>query len=96
MTELLNLPVRLDSSGAPSLLDLLMARRGQPLILDASAVEVIGALSLEVMIAAGRQWEADGQTLAIANPSERYLASCAALGLRPDAPWRVAAGGMAA
>jgi chemotaxis protein CheX len=91
MTEALILPARLDSSGAPSLLQTLLDRRGQPLLLDASAVEVIGALALEVVIAAGRQWNDDGCTLTMINPSDRYLAACAALGLRADAPWQAGA-----
>lgn len=91
MTEQLSLPVRLDSSGAPPLVQALLERRGQPLILDAAGVEVIGALALEVIVAAGRQWQADGQPLSVASPSGRFTATCAALGLRPDAPWLGAA-----
>ena len=87
MTERLMLPGRLDSSGAPALVDMLMARRGGPLTLDASGVEVMGARAMEVLVAAGRQWQADGQVLAIDSASDRYLAACATMGLAPDAPW---------
>lgn len=87
MTEAFTLPARLDSSGAPALLQGLLDHRGHALNLDVSGVEVIGALAFEVLIAAGRQWEADGHTLTLTNLSDRYLAACAALGLRCDAPW---------
>jgi chemotaxis protein CheX len=87
MTERFTLPGRLDSSGAPALVQALLARRGRPLVLDAAGVEVIGARAIEVLIAAGRQWAADGQAMAIDAPSDRYRAACTALGLSPEAPW---------
>lgn len=93
MTERLTLPGRLDSSGAPALVDMLMARRGGPLILDASRVEVMGARAMEVLIAAGRQWQADGHALTIDSASDRYTAACTTLGLLPDAPWHMAENG---
>lgn len=91
MTQHFILPDRLDSSAAPGLVTALMDRIGKPLILDAGQVEVIGALALEVIIAGGRQWEADGQSLTIAQPSARFSAACQTLGLLCDAPWRSAA-----
>lgn len=87
MTKHLTLPSRLDTSGASSLAQALTANRGQSLTLDASEVAMIGALSFEVIIAAGRQWAIDGQPLALGRLSDRYLAACDALGLRADAPW---------
>jgi chemotaxis protein CheX len=91
MTDQLTLPDRLDSSGAAPLARELLSRRGKPLVLDAAGVEVIGALAFEVIVAAGRQWDADGVQLNIEQPSDRYLAAAQALGLKPDAPWRVVA-----
>lgn len=87
MTERFILPKRLDSSGAAALAESLLAHRGHGLILDASGVEVIGALSMEVLIATGRQWTADEQVLTVSAPSSRYISACATLGLVPDAPW---------
>lgn len=87
MTEHFILPDRLDSSAAPALVAALGQKVGQPLQIDAAGVEVIGALALEVIIAAGLQWQADGQTLAITQRSARFDAACDALGLRADAPW---------
>ena len=87
MTERLCLPARLDTSGARALADMLMAHRGGPLGIDASAVEVVGALAMEVLIAAGRQWQADGHRLAIDGASPRFIAACKVLGLSPQAPW---------
>ena len=88
MTERFTLPGRLDSSGAPALVQALLVRRGRPLVLDAAEVEVIGARAIEVIIAAGRQWALDGQDISVDAPSDRYSAACAALGVSPDTPWR--------
>jgi anti-anti-sigma regulatory factor len=87
LTERFLLPARLDSSGAIPLVQALQMRRGQPLCLDASEVEVIGALALEVIIAAARQWAADDQPFSLAAPSKRFCATCTSLGLCSDAPW---------
>ena len=90
MPNPLTLPARLDSSAAPGLLADLLARRGADLVIDAAQVDMIGALSFEVMIAAGRQWQADGQPLDIVTPSDSYLATAAVLGLSPLRPWEPA------
>ncbi len=87
MTESFTLPARLDTSGAASLVEALMCRRGQGLELDASGVEVLGARAVEVIIAAGRQWAEDGVPLAVVAMSGRYTTTCAALGLSAEAPW---------
>lgn len=86
----LTLPSRLDSSSTPDLLACLRPQIGQPLVLDASGVEVIGALAIEVLVAAGRQWLSDGLTLQVVTPSPAFVATCATLGLCPTAPWRLA------
>lgn len=88
MTRDFILPDRLDSSAAPALLAALRDRIGKPLVLDAGRVEVIGALAFGVLVAAGRQWEADGHSLTIRRASERFAAASRALGLCSDAPWR--------
>lgn len=88
MSEVFALPSRLDSSGALPLMQGLLARRGQSLTLDASGVDLVGALALEVIIAAGRQWAADQQELVIAGPSDRFAAACDAMGLSTSAPWQ--------
>jgi chemotaxis protein CheX len=91
MTDHLTLPNRLDSSAAPTLTEAILARRGKALVLDAAGVDVIGALCLEVIVAAGRQWEADGIDIRLAEPSDRFAGTAAMLGLRADAPWQAEA-----
>ena len=88
MTERLTLPARLDSSAAPALMQTILGHRGRPVVLDASGVEVVGARAIEILIAAGRQWAADGLALAVEGPSDRYAATCAVLGVCAAEPWR--------
>ena len=81
------LPQRLDSSAAPSLATALERLRGHPLAIDASAVDFVGTLSIEVIVAAGLQWAADGHGLSVIRPSPRFAAACGVLGLAPASPW---------
>jgi len=65
----------------PSVLDILYAEplrtdllglRGQPVAIDASAVERLGGLCLQVLISAQQTWARDGQDLTIESPSEAF------------------------
>lgn len=62
----------LDLAAAKPLWTELSARRAQPLEVDASSVERLGGLCLQVLIAARRAWQADGVAFAIANPSQAF------------------------
>lgn len=90
MTQTLTLARRLDANAARQLASEIMARRGGPLAVDASTVETASALALEVLIAAGRQWRADGQALTLAGASGRITAAFATLGLAPGTVWDAA------
>jgi chemotaxis protein CheX len=48
------------------------AARGQPLEVDASQVERLGGLCLQVLLAAQAQWRVDGLAFSIANPSPAF------------------------
>ncbi|MDN3711700.1 STAS domain-containing protein [Paracoccus cavernae] len=54
---------------------------GQPLRLDASAVDHLGALCLQVLIAAARQWQADQIAFEIAPMSEAFIKALHNFGL---------------
>jgi chemotaxis protein CheX len=60
----------LDQRAAEPLKAELMAARGQALTLDGSAVERLGGLCLQVLLAALQTWRADGQALTFLNVSE--------------------------
>ena len=92
MVKRLILKQRLDSAAAASLRDALAASGAEDIALDASEVEVLGGLCLELLMCASQVARATGQAFAIANPSEAFADNLARFGLTPDA---LAAGGAA-
>jgi len=83
--ETVCLPALLDLSSAASLARDLVARRGAPLRLDASGVERVGGLGLQVLLSARLTWRSDGVDFALIDPSEAFRTDCAALGVSaPD------------
>ena len=58
----------------------LLARRGEPLALGASAVERLGGLSLQVLLSAARSWAADGHQLIVSPVSDAFVEQCRAFG----------------
>jgi chemotaxis protein CheX len=79
------LPETLDMRSAGPLRDQLLAARGEPVALDASNVRRLGALGLQVLIAADRQWREDGYALHLADPSPDMRAGLKLLGIaEPD------------
>lgn len=64
------LPAILDVRAAESLKSELMAVRGQPVTIDASAVDRLGGLGLQVLMSAAKTWRADDQVLTFINVSE--------------------------
>lgn len=84
VTDRLSLPARLDSQAAGQLFDALGARRGGPLVINVESVAYLGALALQVLLAARRQWDADAQPLTIAPPDAPFFELAAQLGVAPD------------
>jgi len=79
------LPDCLDSSAAFAVKDLLLARRGSALVVDASQVRRIGAQSLQVLVAAAQTWQADGVSYHVESPSPEFLDTIALIGLTREA-----------
>ncbi|MDQ0465541.1 chemotaxis protein CheX [Caulobacter ginsengisoli] len=80
-TQTIALPETLDMRSAQSLRDQLAAARGAPATLDGSAVRRLGALGLQVLLSAERQWQADGQPLSLVDPSPDLRAGLKLLGI---------------
>ena len=83
MTETLLLPAKLDLKAAETLKADILARRGGDLTLDGSAVERLGGLGLQVLLAARKTWAADGLNLSLVFVSEALREQWAAFGA-PD------------
>lgn len=62
----------LDLAAAAPLSAALRAQRGKPIELDVSAVERLGGLCLQVLVAAQRAWQADGVPFTLVNPSQPF------------------------
>lgn len=71
----------LDGAYAKVLHEELLKRGKQPLAIDASCVDRIGTLSLQVLMAASAAWRAAGQPLVVTSPSDAFLAALRLLGI---------------
>ena len=80
MPTLIALPAVLDLRAADPLKAQLLAVRGQETALDASAVERLGGLCLQVLLSALATWRADGQALTFINVTEAFASQWSALG----------------
>lgn len=77
----LRLAPTLDIKAAPALVEGLLARRGGPLSIDASAVERLGAQCAQALVSAARTWAADGAPFELRDPSPEMLEQLRVLGL---------------
>src|SRR4051812_3373732 len=83
------LAASLDMTAASSLAQDFMGARGQPVILDASAVRRLGGQCVQLLLAAKMAWSMDGITFEIAEPSPEFTETLALMGcpnLIPAAP----------
>ena len=83
MSETLILAEVLDLNAAEPLKAELLALRGHPLTLDASGVERLGGLCLQILLSARKTWAADGVNLNLGSVSQYWTEQWAALGA-PD------------
>ena len=80
MTAAVVLPAVLDIQQAAPLREQLVALRGQPVLIDGSLVERLGALCLQVLLSAQQTWAADGVSLIIDRVSEAFAEQWNAFG----------------
>ena len=70
----------LDLTAAGPLAAGLLAARGGPVTLDASAVRRLGAQCLQVLLAARAAWAADGHPWQVTNASPEFVDAAALMG----------------
>lgn len=75
------LPKTLDVAAVRAVRENLLGRRGTATIVDASELERIGALGVELLIAAQRQWRNDETVLQIVGMSDTVKDTFTDLGL---------------
>ncbi|NBB66228.1 STAS domain-containing protein [Pseudomonas sp. ODNR1LW] len=83
MSDVIVLAPVLDMNAAEPLKAEVLAKRGQAVTLDASNVERLGGLCLQVLLSAKKTWAADGAELKIEPQSEGFSEQWAAFGA-PD------------
>lgn len=69
----MKLAANLDLGAAAPLRQSLLDARGAPIALDASDVERIGALCLQILLSARATWGLDGHEFRIVGPSPGFL-----------------------
>ena len=84
MVNRLILGKRLDSAAALQLRDDLAGFEGRTLTLDASKVDLLGGLCLELLLVARQIWTRAGHTFSVENPSQGFTEHLARLGLLPE------------
>lgn len=77
----IHLPEILDSSAASALREVLLAQRGEALVIHADGVERISTPCLQVLMSAAATWLADGVGFAISGPSAMVVETVALLGI---------------
>ncbi|WP_114965958.1 STAS domain-containing protein [Alkalilacustris brevis] len=77
----LELPARLDLLAADELAEAFEHLRDTPLEVVASGVSHVGALCLQVLLAARLQWQRDEVAFHLIDPSEALLSGMARLGV---------------
>ena len=83
MSETLILAEVLDLNAAEPLKAELLALRGHELALDASTVQRLGGLCLQILLSARKTWAADGVNLSLGSVSQYWTEQWAAFGA-PD------------
>jgi chemotaxis protein CheX len=82
--RVIELPENLDMPIAAQLVEAFSKHAGEPLTVDASRVQRLGASCLQVLLAAARSWKVGGDALTLRDPSPRFLEDLNLLGLAPD------------
>jgi len=80
----LSLAPVLDLNEAQALHGKLMALRGNDLAIDASSVERIGALCVQVLMAGAKSWEADKQSFTFSKASDAFTKTTQLIGVNID------------
>lgn len=80
----LTLPEILDRKAAYELSKTLLEHRGSEIDLDAGGIQRLGAIGVEVLLAAKQQWHAEAIEFQINNWSEAALQALEAIGASPD------------
>jgi anti-anti-sigma regulatory factor len=77
----IELEPKLASRAAPALYEQLGRHRDETIVLNAAGVEQIGVLSMQVLIAAARDWPQRDKVFEVVEPSAAFCESAKILGI---------------
>lgn len=77
----LKLSAVLDLNEASAMHGKLLAMRGSPLVIDASAVERVGVQCVQVLASAARTWQADGKAFTLSKASDAFTRTLQLIGI---------------
>lgn len=80
----LSLAPVLDLNEASALHSKLMGLRGSNLVIDASAVERVGALCVQVLMAGAKSWDEDNHSFAFSKVSDAFTKTTQLIGVNID------------
>ena len=80
----LSLAPVLDLNEAQALHGKLMGLRGNSIVIDASAVERVGALCAQVLMAGAKSWEEDNKPFTFGKVSEPFMKTMQLIGVNID------------
>lgn len=83
MVSSISMPEVVDAISATKLAKQLLEMRSRDVMIDAANISRFSAFGLEVLVAAARQWHADGRALEVTNWSEDALIALQVLGADP-------------
>ena len=81
LVQILTLPETLDLRAAGPLVSNFNAARGNHVTVDASKVQKVGTLCVQILLSAHTTWARDGIPLGMINPSEEFLEALEVLGI---------------
>ncbi len=79
----LTLDAKLASKAAPELHARLSEHRADTVVLDASAVTQVGALSMQIIASAAKSWSERGGSFEVVDPSDVFIESARNFGIDP-------------
>ncbi|WP_275788801.1 STAS domain-containing protein [Pararhizobium gei] len=83
-SKILSLAPVLDLNEATTLHGKLMGLRGSNIVVDASAVERVGALCIQVLMAGAKSWEEDKQSFTFSKVSDAFTKTTQLIGVNID------------
>lgn len=84
MSETIVLAPKLDLSAASELMTILRAQDAAEVEIDMSEVKHLGALCLQVLLAAAKTSRTENRTITITNTSDRVIDQMRVMGMTPE------------